>query len=54
MDIGVLINNVGVGYEHPEYFDQLPEDKVDALLRVNMESVTRVTRVVLPGMCISW
>jgi NAD(P)-dependent dehydrogenase (short-subunit alcohol dehydrogenase family) len=50
MDIGVLVNNVGVGYEYPEYFGQVPDDKVDALLRVNMESMTRVTRIVLPGM----
>lgn len=49
MDIGVLVNNVGVGYEYPEFFGELPDDKIDALLRVNMESMTRVTRIVLPG-----
>lgn len=47
----MLINNVGIGYDHPEYFAELAEDKVDAMMRCNMDSVTRMTRLVLPGVC---
>ena len=52
--MGILINNVGVGYDHPEYFHELSEDKVQQLLRVNMASVTRVTRIILPGIDACW
>ncbi|KAF1775089.1 NAD(P)-binding domain [Phytophthora cactorum] len=40
-DVGVLFNNVGVSYDFPEFFDQLPEDRVDSLIKLNL---------VLPGM----
>ncbi|XP_023346512.1 very-long-chain 3-oxoacyl-CoA reductase [Eurytemora carolleeae] len=51
-DIGLLINNVGMGYEHPEYFldiencAQVSRDMVS----VNVSSVINVTLAVLPGM----
>ena len=33
-DIGVLLNNVGISYEFPEYFHLLDEDRVAKLLSV--------------------
>ncbi|MEJ1278472.1 hydroxysteroid (17-beta) dehydrogenase 12 [Cricetulus griseus] len=37
LEIGVLVNNVGMSYEYPEYFLEVPD-------------LDNVTRLVLPGM----
>ncbi|TDH67333.1 hypothetical protein CCR75_006923 [Bremia lactucae] len=49
-DIGVLFNNVGVSYDFPEFFDELPGDRVDSLIKLNVTSTTIMTKLVLPGM----
>jgi len=48
--VGVLINNVGMSYEHPEYFLQLEADRCRALVDCNINSMLDVTRAVLPTM----
>lgn len=52
LEIGTLVNNVGVSYSYPEYFLDIPEwDKtVSTLIRANIVSVTNMTHLVLPGM----
>lgn len=52
MDIGILVNNVGIGYKHPEYYDVYGEsDKtVSDLINCNIMSVTKMTAIVLPNM----
>jgi len=52
MDIGVLVNNVGMSYEYPEYLHKVPsvEKVLDTLTIINMQSVNRMTLIVLPGM----
>jgi 17beta-estradiol 17-dehydrogenase / very-long-chain 3-oxoacyl-CoA reductase len=50
LDIGVLINNVGVSYRYPMYFDELSDQEVTDLLTLNVESVVYMTRMVLPNM----
>ncbi|XP_023323937.1 very-long-chain 3-oxoacyl-CoA reductase [Eurytemora carolleeae] len=50
--IGLLINNVGMGYEHPEYFLEI-ENCAEAcrnMVNCNVSSVLNVTRAVLPSM----
>ena len=49
LDIGVLINNVGQSYPHPEYYHDIPEDLIDSLDSINMASVTcKPFRLLLP------
>lgn len=50
LEIGVLINNVGMGYRYPRYFHELPDEEVKDLLTMNIDSVVWMTRMVLPGM----
>ncbi|XP_017056566.1 hydroxysteroid dehydrogenase-like protein 1 isoform X1 [Drosophila ficusphila] len=50
IDVGILVNNVGMMYEHPETLDLVSEDLLWNLLTVNMGSVTMLTRKILPQM----
>ena len=52
LDIGVLVNNVGMSYSYPEYFAELPDrsNLVDKLLAVNVTSVAKMVDIVLPKM----
>lgn len=49
-DVGLLVNNVGVGYPHPEYFHLIDDALIRDLVRVNIEATMFVTRAVLPTM----
>jgi len=49
LDIGLLINNAGVGYDHAKYFTELESERIDAILGVNVYGITALTRELLPG-----
>jgi 17beta-estradiol 17-dehydrogenase / very-long-chain 3-oxoacyl-CoA reductase len=53
LDVGVLVNNVGVSYPGALFAEELEEwapGVTDRLLRVNVDAVTKMTALVLPGM----
>ena len=50
LDVGVLINNVGLGYRYPRFFHELPDEEVKNLLTLNIDSTVWMTRMVLLGM----
>lgn len=52
-EIGVLVNNVGLSYPHPQYFIEMEktDSKInDDLINCNIFSVTNMCKLVLPGM----
>lgn len=53
LDIGVLVNNVGVSYTHPEYFMDLATNHANLyndIINCNINSTVNMCRFVLPGM----
>jgi len=50
LEVGVLINNVGVSYDHAEFFDQIDDELIANLIKVNVDGTTQMTRVVISGM----
>ncbi|KAK4477348.1 hypothetical protein RD792_016565 [Penstemon davidsonii] len=50
LDIGVLINNVGVSYPYARFFHEVDDKLLNDLIKVNVEGTSKVTQAVLPGM----
>ncbi|XP_045895855.1 hydroxysteroid (20-beta) dehydrogenase 2 isoform X2 [Micropterus dolomieu] len=53
LEIGILVNNVGIAYsDHFAYFLEIPdaEQKITEIINCNMLSIPQMTRLVLPGM----
>jgi len=47
LDVGVLINNVGISYPFTKYFHELKDDEVGGLIEINVNSTVWMTRLVL-------
>eukprot|EP00096_Caligus_rogercresseyi_P008930 TRINITY_DN2927_c0_g1_i1.p1 TRINITY_DN2927_c0_g1~~TRINITY_DN2927_c0_g1_i1.p1 ORF type:complete len:306 (-),score=92.53 TRINITY_DN2927_c0_g1_i1:852-1769(-) len=50
LEIGVLINNVGMSYEHPDEFLSLSETSTRDFINCNIMSLDVLTRLLLPSM----
>ena len=52
LEIGILINNVGISNPYPDYFLELPQkEKIYSnIIKCNIGSVTTMTQILLPRM----
>lgn len=50
LEVGVLINNVGVSYRYARYWHELSEEEIQGLITMNIDSTLWMTKMVLPGM----
>jgi 17beta-estradiol 17-dehydrogenase / very-long-chain 3-oxoacyl-CoA reductase len=50
LDVGVLVNNVGISYPYCQYFHELDDERVAQLMSLNVDATTWMTRIVLPKM----
>ncbi|KAL6659773.1 hypothetical protein ACP70R_002602 [Stipagrostis hirtigluma subsp. patula] len=50
LDVGLLVNNAGATYPCAAYFHEVEAAAWEAVVRVNVEAATRVTRALVPAM----
>ena len=50
LEIGILVNNVGISYNYPDFLVDIPEDRIDALVQLNVVAGTKLTQKVIPDM----
>lgn len=42
VDVGLLVNNVGISYDHAEYLDAIDDQLIDDLVQINVVAATKV------------
>ena len=50
LDIGILVNNVGMSYRYPRYFHELKPEEIDQLIELNINSTTWMTKMYVDDM----
>ncbi|XP_037463221.1 very-long-chain 3-oxoacyl-CoA reductase-like protein At1g24470 [Triticum dicoccoides] len=50
LDVGLLVNNAGATYPCAAYFHEVETPVWEAVVRVNVEAATRISRAVVPAM----
>lgn len=48
--VSVLVNNVGVSHEHPEFYGECDPATIDRIISVNVTTPLRITRILMPYM----
>lgn len=49
-DVGILVNNAGVHYDHPMYFSEVSPERLHAITQVNMSGLVMLTHALVPAM----
>jgi NAD(P)-dependent dehydrogenase (short-subunit alcohol dehydrogenase family) len=47
------VNNVGMSYSHAQFLNELDPKEIDDLIEINVRALTKMTRLVVPGMVCS-
>ena len=50
LPIGVLLNNVGHSYSHPEYYDLVARSSIQTMIHLNVQATSIMIHIVLPLM----
>eukprot|EP01024_Parvocaulis_polyphysoides_P025503 TRINITY_DN2321_c0_g1_i1.p1 TRINITY_DN2321_c0_g1~~TRINITY_DN2321_c0_g1_i1.p1 ORF type:complete len:321 (+),score=32.54 TRINITY_DN2321_c0_g1_i1:46-963(+) len=49
-EVGVLINNAGLSYEHAEYLHLMDPERIQNIISINMTSLTQLCRIAIDSM----
>lgn len=44
LEMGILVNNVGMSYPHAEYYDLISDELIDSLIQLNIVSTNKARR----------
>jgi len=50
LNVTMLINNVGINTQYPKFFLEIDDEEIDNLVHVNINSLNRMTKLILPKM----
>uniref|UniRef100_A0A182QUI9 Uncharacterized protein n=1 Tax=Anopheles farauti TaxID=69004 RepID=A0A182QUI9_9DIPT len=50
LDVGILVNNVGVTHGSPKYVDEVSQDDLWGLINVNIGAATLLSNILIPSM----
>ena len=50
LDVGILVNSAGLAYPYARFFHEVDSELMNAIIKVNVEGTTWITKVVLPSM----
>ncbi|KAL6781983.1 hypothetical protein ACKKBF_B10185 [Auxenochlorella protothecoides x Auxenochlorella symbiontica] len=50
LDVGILVNNAGMSYPHPEYMHVVGDEDIKNIVNLNVLSLSKLCRIVLGGM----
>eukprot|EP00731_Ephydatia_muelleri_P021413 Em0014g4a len=50
LDVGVLVNNVGLSHDHPELTLDIPEDNLRNVIELNCQAMVHMTHIVMKKM----
>ncbi len=42
LQVGILVNNVGVSYPHAEYYESIDDQLIDDLIAINIQATNKV------------
>jgi len=48
LNIGILVNNVGISYPHAQYINEVEDSLISQLININVYSLTKMTKIVVP------
>ena len=50
LDVGILVNNVGLSYDHAEYFENVDSQLIDDLISINIQATNKASS----SFCQAW
>ena len=50
IEIGILVNNVGINYSSPLYYNEAPSELDNQIVNININTLNQFTKIILPNL----